>query len=173
MLIDDHWDVWHLSTCHGGVICTRLRSVLWGETRCPVLIRPAVMFLMTSTPLRAERALVRTREEFQIFLPVTLIWMRVSSSKCAAFCRIAVCDLRDAKTLRRAEEELWGFGERGVNGEQMQLFRVISSLNCFCIACFIYIYEGAYCVIYLINGVCYGKLGQTSWWEMSSAQRMI
>jgi len=48
----------------------------------------------------------------------------------------------------------------------MQLFRLISSLNCFCIACFIYIYEGAYCVIYLINGVCYGKLGQTSWWEI-------
>ncbi len=66
------------------------------------------MFLMTSTPLRAERALVRTREEFQIFLPVPLVWMRVSSRKCAAFCRITVCDLRYAKTLWRAREELGG-----------------------------------------------------------------
>lgn len=64
MLIDDHWDVWHLSTCHRGVICTLLRSILWGKTRCPVLIRPAVMFLMTSSPLQAT-------EEFSDLPPVT------------------------------------------------------------------------------------------------------
>lgn len=64
MLIDDHWDVWHLSTCHRGVICILLRSILWGKTRCPVLIRPAVMFLMTSSPLQAM-------EEFSDFPPVT------------------------------------------------------------------------------------------------------
>lgn len=64
MLTDDHWDVWHLSTCHRGVICTPLRSILWGKTRCPVLIRPAVMFLMTSSPLQAM-------EEFSDLPPVT------------------------------------------------------------------------------------------------------
>lgn len=64
MLIDDHWDVWHLSTCHRGVICTLLQSILCGKTRCLVLIRPAVMFLMTSSPLQAT-------EEFSDLPPVT------------------------------------------------------------------------------------------------------
>lgn len=155
MLTDDHWDVWHLSTCHRGVICTLLRSILWGKTRCPVLIRPAVMFLMTSSPLQAT-------QEFQIFL-LSLLWACCSLSQAGmwilthlnppktirererALCvRVCACVCRRATTRQRVVESVV---------EEWEQLSLMSSMLFVYHALFIYGNVGTYCKIYLIHGI--------------------